>query len=152
MQLWCNLGADYMQFRCNSDATQMQCRFNLRYSKLNFDMGLAQLQPQLVSFFIVHLFCQAQFQWASTGWWRCKINYPIKIKSIYQFIVTNFRWTKIQLQLPFDLSLAQYSPSLLKKYSYFTGEQWTILDEYKDTLLLLLYYTWWWQSQLFLVV
>ena len=40
-----------MQSRCNLDATQMQCRCNLRKTKLNFDMSLAQLQPQLVFVF-----------------------------------------------------------------------------------------------------
>ena len=51
MQYRCNLDAIQVQSRCNLDATQMKSRFNLRYSKLNFDMSLAQLQPQLVGLF-----------------------------------------------------------------------------------------------------
>ena len=47
MQLGCNLDTALMQSIFNLDATQMQCRFNLRKTKLNFDMILAQLQPQL---------------------------------------------------------------------------------------------------------
>ena len=73
-QLKCNLDTTLMQSRYNLDATQMQCRCNLRKTKLNFDVSLAQFQPQLVFYFFSksrfnHTYISLGNQYGFDLWW-----------------------------------------------------------------------------------